>query len=604
MTMPTEELARQLAIDSIRATTAAGSGHPTSAMSAADLMAVLITSHFRFDLDSPDNPANDRFVLSKGHGAPLLYAALKALGAIDDAELLRLRTADSPLQGHPVPGLPLIDVATGSLGLGLSNGLGMALGLRRLDSPARVWVLLGDSEMTEGSVWEAMALASHHKAANLIALLDMNRLGQTGATMYGWNSDLYRDRARAFGWIVLETNGHDHEQLDRALTEAESHGPALVIARTVKGNGVSFLADQNGWHGKALDKEQEASAIEELGVGEEIRVTPAVPVVFDRLEQPQEATAEDVSFDQPIATRKAFGQALAAEAAANGRLIVLDGEVSNSTMTEEVMKSAPDQFLQMYIAEQAMLGAAVGLDAVGFVPVVATFGAFLSRAHDVLRMAAIGGASLVVCGSHAGVSIGEDGPSQMALEDMAMMRALPGTTVLYPADGNAAVALLKAGLAQPGITYLRTTRADTPRLYGPGERFVVGGSHTLRSSAEDGVTVISAGITLFEALEAADSLEKEGIPIRVIDAYSVEPLDRAEIRQAAIQTGHLVVVEDHRRVGGLGDAVLAAVADLPACTVDKLGVEGVPGSSDPKSQLRAAAISAADIVEAVQKAVA
>ncbi|HEX2068734.1 MAG TPA: transketolase, partial [Actinomycetota bacterium] len=518
------ELAAQLSVDSIRASTAGGSGHPTSSMSAAHLLAVLFADHLRYDVDDPKNPANDRFVLSKGHASPLMYSVLKAIGAIGDEELLSFRKFGSPLQGHPapIPELPWIDVATGSLGQGLPIGLGMAMAMLLDGLPGRVWVLVGDSESAEGSVWEAMANASHREVRNLIAILDMNRLGQRGPTMLEWDSEAYAARARAFGWHALIVDGHDVEAIDGAYREAaDGGGPTFIVARTIKGYGVSSLADVEGWHGKSVSEEEAEEAIKELGGTRSIIITPQKPEPMGEPERSTRGSYERPIFDEAEATRKAFGKALAALAPVRPDLVVLDGEVSNSTNTEDFEKVAPERFFEMYIAEQCMLGAAVGLQVMGKRPVAATFAAFLTRAYDFVRMGAISRANMVLSGSHAGVSIGEDGPSQMGLEDLAMMRAVNGSTVLYPADAAATVRLVEVMLDLDGISYIRTTREKTPRLYDSDEEFTVGGSKTLRSSDQDRATVVGAGVTVFEALKAADELKGEGISVRVIDAYSV-----------------------------------------------------------------------------------
>jgi transketolase len=600
------ELAAQLAVDSIRATTAAGSGHPTSSMSAAELVAVLFADHLRTDVGDPRAVGNDRFVMSKGHAAPLLYAALKAIGAITDDELLSLRRLGSPIQGHPapVPGLPWVDVATGSLGQGLAIGLGMAFALRLDGSPGRVWVLLGDSEMAEGSVWEAMEAAAFHGVDDLIAVLDLNRLGQRGPTMHGWNADVFRDRALAFGWHAIEVDGHDVAAIDAAYREAETaSGPTLVIARTEKGHGVSFLADQEGWHGKALSGEQADEAIAELGGARSTTITPPKPEPWIPLELGRLETGEPPVYEAMIATRKAFGEALAWLAGHRPDIVVLDGEVGNSTYTEDVQAVAPERFLQMYIAEQAMIGAQVGLQALGKTAWSATFGAFLTRAADVIRMATVSRADLRLCGSHAGVSIGEDGPSQMALEDLAMMRALNGSTVLYPADGASTVALVRSMSELPGISYLRTTREATPVLYGPDEAFPIGGSKTLRSGPADRVALVGAGVTLHGCLAAADELSAAGIDARVIDAYSIKPIDAPTLRRALDETGIVVVVEDHRVEGGLGDAVLDALAATGSLSgrVLKLGVTDMPGSGTPEELRAWAGIDAGSITGRVRR---
>ena len=596
-----DRLARQLGADSIRATTAAGSGHPTSCLSSAHIMATILTRRFRAKLEDPDDVANDRLILSKGHAAPLLYAALAALGVIDEDSITELRTSGSPLEGHPVPKLPHVPVATGSLGQGLANGLGIALGMNELKSPARTRVVLGDSEMAEGSVWEAMALATHHGLSNLTAIVDVNRLGQRGPTMHGWDTDVYDQRARAFGWSTAVVDGHDPEEIDAGLAEIEGEvGPGMLIARTVKGHGVSFLADQPDWHGKALSEDEAEKAIAELDPGERQTITTTPPQESaDPIPDP--GALEFPRFEEDSATRDVFGETLAAIAAADPRVIVLDAEVSDSTRTARVLETAEDRFVQLYIAEQTMIGAAVGLQSLGLRPVASTFGAFMTRAHDFIRMGAIGRARMVLNGSHAGVSIGEDGPSQMALDDIAMMRATPGATVLYPADGHATASLLVEALEWPGIAYVRTTREETPQLYDTSHEFPIGGSHVLRSSTSDQTTIVAAGVTVHEALNAVDSLAEEGIAVRLIDAYSVEPLDAETIRGAAAATGLVVVVEDHNRNGGLGDAVAAVVAASGLGTVVKLGVVGVPGSATAREQREMAGISSGSIHAAVME---
>lgn len=594
-----DRLARQLSVDSIRATTAAGSGHPTSCLSAAHIVATILGAHLRLDLDDPDHPANDRLILSKGHAAPLLYAALVALGVIEERMLDTLRQRGSPLEGHPVPGLPHIPVATGSLGQGLANGLGIALGQQLLGSPAQTWVILGDSETSEGSVWEAMALASHHGVFNLTAVVDVNRLGQRGPTMYGWDTDVYEQRARAFGWDVAVVDGHDPGEIHAGLMEVgQRPGPGMVVARTVKGHGVSFLADEPERHGKALSDEEAERAIAELAIEERQTITVPRPA-STRAPIPEPGSLELPRFGDEVATRDAFGEALASIAEADPRVVVLDAEVSDSTRTAAAGESAPERFIQMYIAEQTMIGAAVGLQSLGLRPVASTFGAFMTRAHDFIRMGAISGARMVLNGSHSGVSIGEDGPSQMGLDDIAMMRATPGAAVLYPADGAATAALLDAALGWPGIAYIRTTREDTPQLYDSSRDFEIGGCHVLRSSSEDEATIVGAGITVHEALAAADRLESDEVAVRVIDAYSVEPLDVETIAGAMADTGLLLVVEDHNRSGGLGDAVSDALCGRANGPVVRLGVDGIPGSATAEEQRELAGISASAIREAL-----
>ena len=598
-----DELARQFCVDSIRASTEAGSGHPTSSMSAAHLLAVLYADHLRYDVGNPRASSNDRLVLSKGHASPLMFSVLKAIGAIDDAQLMSFRRFGSPLQGHPVPlpDMPFIDVATGSLGQGLPIGLGMALAMKMDRIDARTWVLMGDSEMAEGSVWEAMANASYHGVSNLIGICDMNRLGQRGPTMLGRDGQAYAARAVAYGWNAIEIDGHDPVAIDAAYREAETgERPTLIVASTLKGFGVSFLEDQEGWHGKALSSEQAEVAIAELGGARSLSITPPEP-------DPWTAQAAEVpavvlpAYEDAIATRKAFGETLAM-LAVRPDVVVLDGEVSNSTYTEDFQAVAPGRFIELYIAEQCMTGVAVGLQALGKTVFAATFGAFLTRAYDFVRMGAVSRADLRLCGSHAGVSIGEDGPSQMALEDLAMMRAVHGSTVLYPADGNATAKLTAAMAETHGVTYLRTTREKTPALYAPDEEFEIGGSKVLRASAADDATLVAAGVTVAEALVAAEEHEGKKRRIRVIDAYSVKPIDSETLIQAMDETGLLVVVEDHWIEGGLGDAVLSALAHAPELSgrVVKLAVGAMPGSGTPEELREWAGISARAIVERVE----
>ncbi len=603
------DLAAQIGVDSIRCTTEAGSGHPTSSLSCAHLLSVLYTSHLRFDVEDPKSPANDRFVMSKGHAAPALYATLKAIGAISDDELLSLRRFGSPIQGHPapVPELPWVDVATGSLGQGLAVGLGMALAMRIDGTGGRTFVLLGDSEVAEGSVWEAMEAAAFHEVDDLVAILDMNGLGQRGPTMHGRNGDLFARRAQAYGWRTIEIDGHDVAAIDAAYSEAiATDGPTMIVARTEKGHGVSFVANHEGWHGKAMSPEQAAQAIEELGGIRSLTITPPSPPDIKPLTLGELQAEPEPTYTEPIPTRKAFGEALAWLAGHRPDLVVLDGEVGNSTHTEDFQAVAPERFVEMYIAEQALIGAQTGLQALGKTAFAATFGAFLTRAFDQVRMGAISRADLRLCGSHAGVSIGEDGPSQMALEDLAMFRALHGSTVLYPADGAATVELVAAMCDLPGISYIRTTREATPALYGSDEDFPIGGSKTLRSTDGDVATLVGAGVTVRESLAAADALAADGITVRVIDAYSVKPIDAATLRRALEQTGVVVVVEDHRVEGGLGDAVLEALAETGPLSgrVVKVGVRDMPGSGTPDEMRAWAGIDAASIAARVRHGVA
>ena len=598
------EVANQLAVDSIRSSTAAGSGHPTSSLSATHLLAVLWSDHLRTDIADPKSLANDRFVMSKGHASPLLFSVLKAVGAITDEQLLSFRAMGSPVQGHPVPlpDMPWVDVATGSLGQGLPVALGMALAMRMDGISARVWCLMGDSEVAEGSVWEAMANASHHGVDNLIAIVDVNRLGQRGPTMLRWDLDTYAARALAFGWHAIQVDGHDVAAIDGAFNEAERAGrPALVIARTEKGHGVSFLADAEGWHGKALSTDEAERAIAELGGERQIRISPPKPEAGF---VPRNVGAEVTlpAYTEAIATRKAFGETLAV-LAARPDVVAIDAEVSNSTYTEDFQAVAPERFVQGYIAEQNMVGMAVGMQVLGKVVFAATFAAFLTRAYDFVRMAAVSRANLRLAGSHAGVSIGEDGPSQMALEDLAMMRAVHGSTVLYPCDGNSTAKLVAAMADLPGISYIRTTREMTTPLYDAAADFRVGGSMVLRSSEQDRVTLVGAGITVHGSLAAADALAAEGISARVIDCYSIKPIDAVTLATALSETGVVLTVEDHWSEGGLGDATLealAAVGELSGRVV-KVAVTAMPGSGTPEELRDWAGISAERIAERVRE---
>jgi transketolase len=584
-------------------------------MSAADLLAVLVEKYLHYDFAQPKNPANDHLIFSKGHASPLLYAIYKAVGAVTDAEMLTFRKFGSRLQGHPTPIIPWVDVATGSLGQGLPIGVGVALAGRYLDqADYRVWVLLGDSEVAEGSVWESFDKASHYNLSNITAMLDMNRLGQRGETDLGWNSAVYASRARSFGWHAIEIDGHDLAQIDQALAESRvlRDQPTVIIAKTVKGRGVTFLENKEGWHGKALSADQAKQAIAELGgAGEPISITVYPP----NGTPPNAPKAAPLALQlptypagTPVATRQAYGDALVALGAARPDVVVLDAEVSNSTFADGFKKAYPDRFFEMYIAEQQLVAAAVGLAVRHYTPFASTFAAFLSRAYDFIRMAAISRSNIRLCGSHAGVSIGEDGPSQMALEDLAMLRAVHGSTVLYPSDPNQTAQLVAAMADQPGISYLRTTREKTPVLYTRNEKFAIGGSHVLRQSSSDKVTVVAAGITLHESVKAADTLAAEGIAVRLIDAYSVKPIDQATLREAVRATaGRLIVVEDHWPEGGLGAAVAESftVAEhwngaMPIKLIH-LAVQGMPGSGTPQELLDAAGISARHIADAARK---
>jgi transketolase len=602
------ELGQQLRVDSVRTSAVTNSGHPTSSMSAADLMAVLLDKYLRYDFDDPENPRNDHLVFSKGHASPLLYSLYKAAGAITDEELLTFRRMGSRLEGHPTPVLPWVDVATGSLGQGLPIAVGIAIAGKSLDRlPYRVWALCGDSETAEGSMWEAFEHAAFLELDNLTAIIDVNRLGQRGETMHGWDLESYTRRAEAFGWHAVAIDGHDVEQIDHAYGEAlETSGkPTVIVAKTIKGKGVAAVEDKGGFHGKALD-DPEAS-IAELGGERDLRVEVRKPDAGDEPHHFETGPLELPRYEvgDEVATRKAYGEALAAVGAADGAVVALDGEVSNSTYAEIFAAAHPERYFEMYIAEQQMVAAAVGMQVRGWKPFASTFAAFVTRAYDFVRMATVSRANIRLCGSHAGVSIGEDGPSQMALEDLAMMRAVHSSTVLYPSDGNQTAKLVAAMADLDGIAFLRTTRGATPVVYDADEEFEIGGSRVVRSSDGDDVTIVGAGITLHEALKAADELAEEGISARVIDCYSVKPIDVDTLRAAAEATGgRIVTAEDHWPEGGLGEAVLAALADAeqpPQVTL--LAVEGMPGSGKPAELLAAAGIDAEHIARAARELV-
>ncbi len=599
------ELAQQLRVDSVRAAAAAGSGHPTSSMSAADLMAVLMSRYLRYDFAAPDNRANDHLVFSKGHASPLLYSMYKLAGAITDEELLTFREFGSRLQGHPTPEIPWVDVATGSLGQGLPISIGMALAGDRLEhADFTVWVLCGDSELAEGSMWEAFEHAGNEGLSNLVAIVDVNRLGQRGPTMHEWDTAPWAARAAANGWDVQEIDGHDLDEIDAAYAAAlASAKPAVIFARTKKGSGVAAVEDKEGWHGKPLEDPE--AAVAELGGERSLRIevsppegaAPAYEIAKEAVERPSYEVGEKV------ATRGAYGDALAWLGSIDERVVALDGEVGNSTYAERFGAKHPDRFFEMYIAEQQMIAAAVGMQTRGWKPFASSFGAFLSRAYDFIRMAAFSEADLKLCGSHVGISIGPDGPSQMALEDIASLRAVLGSVVLYPSDPNQTVALLDAMREHRGISYMRTTRGALPTLYEPGESFEIGGSRTLVSGGDDAVTLIGAGITLHECLAAADELSEQGIAARVIDLYSVKPVDAEAILQAAADTRAIVTVEDHWPEGGIGETVAGVLAAAGSSTpLKRLAVEIRPSSGPTDALLAAAGIDAAGIVSAATSA--
>jgi transketolase len=608
------DLAAQLRVDSIRSSTSAGSGHPTSSMSAADLLAVLVARHLRYDWDNPASPANDHLIFSKGHASPLLYSVFRAVGVVSEDELINgYRRFGQRLEGHPTPILPWVDVATGSLGQGLPDGVGVALAGKYLDKlPYRIWVLCGDSELAEGSIWEALDKASHYQLSNMIVMVDVNRLGQSGPTDLGWDIEAYAARVGAFGARVIAIDGHDLADIDAAFSAAEAatsgDRPTVILAKTIKGKGFSEVENKEGWHGRPFPPDMAERAIAELGGVRNLTVRgprpePAAGADAGAAAAPAGATLPDYAVGDKVATRKAYGDALVALGAADPKVVALDGEVKNSTFALEFATAYPDRYFEMYIAEQQMVAAATGLAVRGYKPFASTFAAFFTRAYDFIRMGAISGRDVRLAGSHAGVEIGADGPSQMALEDLAMMRAVHGSTVLYPADGTSTAVLVKAMAATPGISYMRTTRGAYPGLYPSGETFPVGGSKVLRSSEQDAVTLVGAGVTLHECLGAAEQLAAEGIHCRVIDCYSVKPIDTATLTAAAQATGGcFVVAEDHHPEGGLGEAVTSALvaAGQENLTIVHLAVREMPGSGSGTELLAWAGIDAENIAAAAR----
>jgi len=605
-----DALALRIRHDILSMTTTAGSGHPSSSLSAVEIMTTLFFKYLVYDMEDPKNPANDRVIFSKGHASPLYYALYAGAGVISQEELSKYRTFDSVLEGHPTERFKYTEAATGSLGQGLSIGLGEALALKLLGSAGRVFVLSGDGELAEGSVWEAAGAASYHKANNLFFIVDVNRLGQSDPTMYGHDMTVYQSRFAAFGWrtIVVE-EGNTLKASDKAWAEAvkTDDRPTAILVKTKKGAGISFLADADGWHGKPLPKDDLEKALKELG-NVDITLTGPVQKPTEKVSGLEVADAKGAAllYDtaKPMATRKAFGNALKRLGATHPQMVVLDGDVKNSTFTEFFGKEYKNRFFEMFIAEQNMAGLAVGFSARGFHPVISTFACFWTRAADQIRMAAFSGATMLVNGSHAGVSIGEDGPSQMGLEDLAQFRSVRGSTVLYPSDAISAERLVELALAQKGVTYIRTSRPDTAILYKESDSFVVGGSKTFDpANGKPVVTVVGAGLTLHEALKAQKELADKKIAIRVIDAYSVKPIDAETLKKASRETKAIIVVEDHYPEGGLGEAVKSALAGEPRVPIIHLAVYKTPRSGKGMELMEYEGIAAGDIVESVQEIV-
>lgn len=605
--MPTpnlKEIVKLIRYYILTSTTAAGSGHPTSSLSATELMTALIFQHFRFDLDQPDYYNNDRLIFSKGHAAPLFYALWAAAGKVTEEELLNLRKFDSPLEGHPTMQFPFTEAATGSLGQGLSIGVGMALNAKLDKLSYRTYVLLGDSEVAEGSVWEAMELAAYYKLDNLVGILDVNRLGQRGETMHGHNVANYEEKCRAFGWETIVVDGHSLEAVNFAYeTAAQTQGkPTMIIAKTIKGQGVSFIEDQDNWHGKPLNQEELKKALAELG---EVDKTIIAEIIKpEQLEisfyTPAPASLDEHLKDQPLATRKAYGRGLVKIYQDYPQMVVLDAETSNSTYAEIFKKAYPDRFFEMFIAEQNMVGTALGFSRRDKIPFVSTFAAFFSRAFDQIRMSQYSNSNIKFVGSHAGVSIGEDGSSQMGLEDIAMFRTLLDSVVLYPSDAVSTEKLVREMAQHFGNVYMRTTRGATLILYDDSEEFPIGGSKVLRRSENDVATIVGAGITLHQALAAYEELQTEGINIRVIDLYSIKPIDVGTLKTAVEETGKLITVEDHFAEGGIGEAVRSALGEL-AGSVHSLAVKKMPRSGQMQELLDYEGISSGAIVSKVKE---
>ena len=605
-TIALEKLAKLVRYFILTSTTEAGSGHPTSSLSATELMtALLFGGIFRFDPEHPEHMNNDRLIFSKGHASPLFYALWAAAGKVSEQELLTMRKFGSPLEGHPTVAFPYVEAATGSLGQGLSIGLGMALNAKYLDKLSyRVFVLLGDSEMAEGSQWEAMQLAVHYKLDNLIGIIDVNRLGQRGETMYGHDLSAYKKRIASFGWKTEVIDGHNFDQILSAYRRAlKAKGtPVMIIAKTVKGKGVSFLEDKDGWHGKTLNKEQYQEALKEFGeVDKTVKGEISRP---DDLEPEKRAPqkAHNIIYppDKPVATRKAYGNALKRIYPQFPAMVVLDAEVSNSTYSEIFQETYPERFFEMYIAEQNMVGVAVGLQSRGKIPFISTFAAFFTRAFDQIRMSRYANANIKFSGSHAGVSIGEDGPSQMGLEDIAMFRAILDSVVLYPSDAVSTEKLVEEAAWHKGIVYLRTTRKETPILYRTNEEFPVGGSKVLRKTDNDRITLVSAGITLHEALGAWEEMKNEGVFVRVIDLYSIKPVDKTTLEEAARDTKAIITVEDHFAEGGIGEAVKSAFDTMPV-PIHSLAVRKMPKSGKPAELLDYEGISKNAIIKKIKE---
>lgn len=593
---------------SLISTTEAESGHPTSCLSAADITAVLFDKYFTYDLANPLNLFNDRFVLSKGHAAPLLYTLFGIAGAYPLEELKMLRKFGSRFEGHPVPKFVYTEAATGSLGQGISVGAGLALVAKRENYPNKTYVLCGDGELAEGQVWEAANFASFHKLDNLIVILDINRLAQSGETMFGHHIEKYVNRFKAFDFEVIAIDGHNFDEIDNALQQAVNNNsgkPFAIVAKTFKGKGISFLENKDGWHGKALKKEELQIALAELGdIDDSLRFNLKTPSQTKLPEHPVFDTKIDLSFEEnkEYATREVFGQLFTKAGEKNKDIYALDGDVKNSTFTEDFLKAIPQRFVECYIAEQNMVTVAAGLSRLGKIPFVATFAAFLTRAADQIRMARVSEANIKFVGSHVGVSIGEDGPSQMGLEDIALFGALPGTVILQPSDAVSTAKLVPLMISHNGFVYIRTLRPKTPLLYNDSEEFKIGGSKIIKQSEDDMLTIAATGITVFEAIKAADKLKEQAIHVRVVDCYSINPIDKKTLLKCVQETRKqiLITVEDHFVHGGMGDFAIAALTDKKV-HVDKMAVAEISGSGTKDQLMNKAGIDASCIIARVKE---
>jgi transketolase len=601
-----EIIAKKLRIHSLKMTAKAGSGHPTTCMSIAELMSCLFFDEMKYNPEDPDDWANDELVLSKGHAAPILWAVFAEAGIISEQSLMNLRKITSALEGHPTPRMKWIKAATGSLGQGLSVGVGMALAMKLGKSSARTYVLMGDGECAEGSVWEAASIAVHYRLDNLCAIIDINRLGQSGETMHGHDIRAYERKFRAFGWKAISIHGNEVNEILEAFEKArEAVQPVVILAKTIKGKGVSFVEDKNGWHGKPLKGEDLKKALEELGPVPQLDSKKYVrkPGIIRPHQLLKKYNFKKNTYKDNVATRRAYGNALLNLGEINEAVVALDGDVKNSTYAEDFFKSFPQRSFQSYIAEQNMVGMGMGMSAKGYIPFIATFSAFLCRAHDQVRMASYSFSNIKLVGSHSGVSIGADGPSQMGLEDLAMFRPIPGCAVIHPCDGYSTEACVESLARHKGVSYLRTTRPATQLIYNKGDKFPIGGSKVLKKNRKDAVVVIAAGLTVHEALKAYDELKKEKILIRVIDAYSIQPIDKENITREVTQAGKkVVVVEDHFQNGGLGDAVAGALGGK--AEIIHLAIKELPRSGEPEELLDKYGINARHIKIAVKELIA